>query len=168
MIMMMMMMMIMGSRQILWTCTGRNKTLPPATNLQVMGKIAGVNAASLGGYLHSSKTRARWVEGFHDELNGHVLDLEGMGCVRLNLARDSPYDENKQSYHTGSVASRVFKDRAFRRTPGRRCQVCYWCITEDSWKRHRHMEHKDTKSYRKTPKTNIRNGQVQMEHPWTL
>ena len=50
----------------------------------------------------------------------------GMGCIRLYLARHSPYDENKQPYHTGSVA--------FRRTPGQRCQVCYWCIIEDSWK----------------------------------
>ena len=41
-----------------------------------MGEIAGVNTASLGGYLHSTKTRARWAEGFHDELNGHVFDLE--------------------------------------------------------------------------------------------
>ena len=44
-----------------WTCTGRNKTLPPSTSLPVMGEIAGVNMASLGGYLHSSKKRARWV-----------------------------------------------------------------------------------------------------------
>ena len=36
-----------------------------------MGEIAGVNTASLGGYLHSSKTRARWAKGFHDELNFH-------------------------------------------------------------------------------------------------
>ena len=41
-----------------------------------MGKIAGVNKASQGGYLHSSKKRARKVERFHDELNGHVFDLE--------------------------------------------------------------------------------------------
>ena len=41
-----------------------------------MGSIAGVNTVPLGGYLHSSKTRARWAEGFHDELNGHVFDLE--------------------------------------------------------------------------------------------
>ena len=40
-----------------------------------MGEIAGVNTASLGGYLHSTKTRARWADGFH-ELNGHVFDLE--------------------------------------------------------------------------------------------
>ena len=34
-----------------------------------------------------------------------------MGSVRLYLARDSPYDENKQPYHTGSVAARVNKDQ---------------------------------------------------------
>ena len=53
----------------------------------------------------------------------------------------------------------------------RRCQVCYWCTIEDSRKRqhhHRHLEHKDTNSYRETSGTNTRNGQVQMEHPWTL
>ena len=83
---------------------------------------------------------------------------KGMGSVRLYLARDSPYyDENKQPCHTESVAARVNKDRAFHRIPGRRCQVCCWCIIEDSWKRqhhYRHMEHKDTKSCR-TPGTNI-------------
>ena len=92
----------------------------------------------------------------------------GMGSVRLYFARDSPCDDNTQPYHTGSVAARVNKDRAFRRTPGRRCQVCYWCITKDSRKRqhhHRHLEHKDTRSYRETSGTNTRNGQVQMEHP---
>ena len=41
-----------------------------------MVEIAGVNTASLGGYRHSPKTRAKWAEGFHDELNGHVFDLE--------------------------------------------------------------------------------------------
>ena len=44
-----------------------------------MGEIAGVNTASLGEYLRSSKTRAEWAEGFHDELNGHVFDLEKDG-----------------------------------------------------------------------------------------
>ena len=56
-----------------------------------MGKIAGVNIASLGGDLQSKKTRARWVEGFHDELNGHVIDVERDGlrqvvlCPRLTM-----------------------------------------------------------------------------------
>ena len=67
------------SGQVLWTCTGTNKTLPLSTSLLVMGEIAGVNTASLGGYLHNSKTRARWAEGCHDELNGHVFDLERNG-----------------------------------------------------------------------------------------
>ena len=44
-----------------------------------MGEITGVNTASLGGFLHNTKTRARWAEGFHDELNGHVFDLERDG-----------------------------------------------------------------------------------------
>ena len=72
-----------------------------------MGEIAGVNTASLGVYLHSTKTKARWAEGFHDELNGHEFDLERDGSVKLYLARNSPYDENKQPYHTGTVAARV-------------------------------------------------------------
>ena len=94
-----------------------------------------------------------------------------MGSVRLYLAHDKPYNENKQQYHTGSVAARVNKDRAFLRTPGRRCQACYWCIIEDSKKKQHHqwhIEHKDTKSCRETRGTNTRNGQVQTEHPWTL
>ena len=67
----------------LWTCTGRNKTLPPSMSLSVMGEIAGVNTASLGGYLHSSKTRVRWAERFYDELNGNVFDLERDGLCRV-------------------------------------------------------------------------------------
>ena len=94
-----------------------------------------------------------------------------MGSARLYFAQDSPCDDNTQPYYTGSVAARVNKDRAFRRTPGRRCQMCCWCIIEDSRKRqhqNRHLEHKDTKSRRETSGTNARNGQVQIEHPWTL
>ena len=58
---------------------GRDTTFPPSTSLPVMGEIVGVNTASLGGYLHCSETRARWAEGFHDELNGHVFNLERDG-----------------------------------------------------------------------------------------
>ena len=154
-----------GSGPVLWTYT-----LPPSTSLLVMGEIAGVNTASLGVYLHSTKTRARWAEGFQ-ELDGHVFDLERDWLRQVVLAQDSPCDDNTQPYHTGSVTARVNKDRAFQRTPGRRCQVCYWCIIEDSRKRqhhHRHLEHKDSKSCRETSGTNTRNGQVQMEHLWTL
>ena len=65
--------------------------------------------------------------------------LRRMGSVRLYFARDSPCDEDSKPYHTGLVAARVNKDRAFRRTSGRRCQVCYWCIIKDSWKRQHHL-----------------------------
>ena len=73
-----------GSGPVLWTYTGR-KTLPPCMSLLVMGEIAGVNTASLGGYLHSTKTRGRWAEGFQDELNGHVFDLERDGLRQVVL-----------------------------------------------------------------------------------
>ena len=76
-------MLYVGSGQVLWACTGRNKMLPPPTSLPVMGKIAGVNTTSLGGYLHSKKKRARWAEGFHDELNSHVFDLEKDGLHQV-------------------------------------------------------------------------------------
>ena len=74
---------LLGSGQILWICTGRNKTLPPSTSLPVMGEIAGVNTVSLDGYLHSLKKRARWAEGFHDEHNSHVFDLERDGLRQV-------------------------------------------------------------------------------------
>ena len=140
-------------------------------SLPVMGEIAGVNMASLGGYLHSTKTRARWVKGFKMSSTVTCSTWRGMGSVRLYFAQDSPCNDNTQPYHTGSVTTRVNKDRAFRCAPGRRCQICNWCIIEDSRKRqhhHMHLEHKDTKSCRETSGTNTRNGQVQMEHPWTL
>ena len=66
------------------TYTGR-KTLTLSTSLPVMGEIAGVNTASLGGYLHSTKTRARWAIGFHNEPNGHVFDLERDGLLQVVL-----------------------------------------------------------------------------------
>ena len=71
-----------GSGQVLSTCTGGNKTLTPSTSPPVTGEIAGVNTASLGGCLHNSTTRARGAERFHDELNGHVFDLEREGGLR--------------------------------------------------------------------------------------
>ena len=64
---------------------GKEKTFPPSTSLPVMDEIAGVNTASLGGYLHSLKTRARWVEGFYDELSGHVFDLGRDGLRHVVL-----------------------------------------------------------------------------------
>ena len=49
----------------------------------VICEIAGVNTASLHGYLHISKTRTRWAERFHDELNGHVFDLKRDGLHQV-------------------------------------------------------------------------------------
>ena len=159
-----------GSGQVLWTCMGRNKMLPPSMSLQAMGEIAGVNTSSLGGYLHSSKTRPDGWKGATINSLATCSMWRGMGFVRLYLAHDWPYDENKQPHHTGS-ATWVNKDCAFHSTLGWRCQVCYWCIIKILWKRrhhHRRLEHMDTKSCGETLGINTWNGQVQMEHPWTL
>ena len=53
-----------------------------------------------------------------------------MGSVRLYFARDSPCDENKQPCHTGSVATRVNKDRAYDASPKIRGRDS---ITIDTW-----------------------------------
>ena len=34
--------------------------------------------------------------------------------------------------HVMKTSNHINKARALRRTPGRRCQVCYWCIIKDS------------------------------------
>ena len=57
-----------------------------------------------GGYLHSSKTRARWAQGFYDELIGHVFDLERDGLRQVVPCRHSPYDENKPVEYGNSVS----------------------------------------------------------------
>ena len=75
----------MCSGQVLWTCTGRNKMLLPPMSLPLRGKVAGVNTASLGGYLHSKKKRARWAEGFQDKLNSNVFNLEKDGLCQVVL-----------------------------------------------------------------------------------
>ena len=90
-----------GSGPVLRTYTVW-KTLPPSTSLPVMGEISGVNTASLGGYLRSTKTRARWAEGFH-ELQATCSTWRGMGSARLYFSQDSLCDDNTQPYHTGSV-----------------------------------------------------------------
>ena len=61
------------------------KTLLPSMSLPVMGEIAGVNTASLGRYLHSTNIRARWAKGFHDELIGHMFNLERDGLRQVVL-----------------------------------------------------------------------------------
>ena len=77
--------MIVDSGWVLWTCTGRNKTLLPSTSLPVMGKIAGVNTALLGRYANTKNKRVRWAEGFHSELYGHMFDLERDGLHQVVL-----------------------------------------------------------------------------------
>ena len=67
---------ILGSGQVLWTCTGRNTSSALYKNIPFMIEITGVNTASLDIYLHSSKTWTRSAEGVYNELNGHVFDLE--------------------------------------------------------------------------------------------
>ena len=69
----------------------------------------------------------------------------GMGSARLYFAQDSPCNDNTQPYHTGTVIAWVNKDHTFCRTPGRRCQVCYWCIIEGSRKRQHHYQHLEHK-----------------------
>ena len=86
---------------VLWTYMGR-KTLPPSTSLPVVGEIAGVNTASMGGYLHSTKTRARWAEGFH-ELNGHVFDLERDG---LRKGCTLPKTHHAMTTHNHTIPDR--------------------------------------------------------------
>ena len=157
--------------KVLWTCMGR-KMLLLSTSLPDMDEIAGVNRHHWADIFIVRRQGPDGWEGSRMNSTALSLTWRGMGSIRLYLARDSPCDDNKQPYYTGSVAAQVNKDRAFRHTPGRRCQVCYLCIIEeDSRKRqhhHRHMEHKDFKSCKETLGTSTQNGQVQMEHPWTL
>ena len=82
-----------GSGQALWTCTGRNKTLPPSASLPVTGEIADVNTASLGRYIYGSIKRARWASTMNSAAT--CATWRGMGSVVLYFARDSPCDENK-------------------------------------------------------------------------
>ena len=44
---------------------------------------AGVSTPPLGVYLHRLKTRARWAEGFHNEIIGHVFDPERDGLRQV-------------------------------------------------------------------------------------
>ena len=93
---------ILAEWAVLWICTGRNKTFPHSTSLPVMSEIAGVirhhgadffivpmqgSDGRKGSTMNSTATCSTW---------------RGMGSARFNLALDSPYDENKQPYHTGS------------------------------------------------------------------
>ena len=132
-----------GSRQVLWACTGKNETFPPSTSLPVMGEIAGVNTTSLGGYLHSAygqRPRVRPGEGWAPP-----------GCTlpRTHLSMTT-------NNHT-------IRDRS---PPGSTRTAPSAGHQDGGQHHHWHLEHKDTKSCRETSGTNTRNGQ--MEHPWTL
>ena len=137
----------------------------PSTSLPVKGEIAGVNTASLGGYLHSTKTRARWAE---LELNGHVFDLERDGlrqvvlCPRFTMRCQHTTIPYRISRRPGQQGPHL---PPFTRTSAK-------CATGASSKIRRIdniiIGTWNTKSFRETPGTNTRNGQVQMEHPWTL
>ena len=68
-----------------------------STSLPVMGEIAGVNMTSLGGYLHISKTRARWAKRSMMNSKAMCSTWRGMGSVRPYLAPDSPCDKKTQA-----------------------------------------------------------------------
>ena len=114
----------------------------------VTDEIAGVNTASLGRCLHSLRTKARWVEGFHDDSMATCLIWRSMGSIRLYPASESPWNDNTTWVDT---------DHPFHHTPGLRWSACYWCNIQDLCKRqhyHQHRENKDTKSCWETPGTN--------------
>ena len=94
------------------TYTGR-KALPPSTSLQVMGEITGVNTASLGRYLHNAKTRARWAQGFHDELNGQVFNLE-----RDGLRHVVPLPREGEPVGMLSTTAQQYRDIVENGSPG--------------------------------------------------
>ena len=106
--------------------------LPPITSLPVTGEIAGANTASLGGYLHSSKTRARWVEGFHDELNGHVFNLERDGlrqvvlCLRVTMRKIGNHTmPNRPPYgSTRTAPYAVHQEGGARHATGASSRIC--------------------------------------------
>ena len=91
-----------------------------------MGEITGGNTASLGGFLHSSKRRARWVEGSMMNLTATCSTWRGMGSVRLYLARGSPYDENMNHtipdrsppWSTRTASSAVHQDGGVKHATG--------------------------------------------------
>ena len=89
-----------------------------------MGKIAGVNTASLGGYLHSPKTRARWAESFQDELNSHVFDLERNGlrqvvlCPLVTMRETSSIPDRSPPRSTGTAPSAVHQHGGIKHATG--------------------------------------------------
>ena len=68
-----------------WETRGGRQCLIPFRTGPKDLPTAGVNTASLSECLHSSKTRTRWAERFHDEFNGHMFDLERDGIRQVVL-----------------------------------------------------------------------------------
>ena len=86
-------MFVVGGGQVLWTCTGRNKTFPPSRNLPVKGEIAGVNSTSLGSsaFIVQRQGPDGWNSSMMNSTATH-LTWRGMGSIRLYLAGDLPYE----------------------------------------------------------------------------
>ena len=121
-------------------------------NENVDANTHSVNTSPLGVCLHSSTSRLDGLKGSMTNSMATCLTWRGMGSVRLYLVHDTSHDENKELYHTRLVATRINKDHAFHCTPGWRCQVCYWCIIEDSLKRQHHTGTWNTSTLRTAEK----------------
>ena len=127
--------------RVLWTYMGWNKMLSPSMSLPVKGETAGVNTASQGGWLHSSKTRARWAEGFHNKLKGNVFDLEG--CAPSDCTLPFSHHENKTSNHTKldqlppwltrTTPSVVHQVGGVKYATGASSKICGRDITSGTW-----------------------------------
>ena len=89
----------------------------------------------------------------------------------VQVLRTCPLPPKHSNQTTNKQTNHQCTHHAFHCTSGWRCQEFYWCIIKDLLKRqhhHRYVERKDTKTCRETPGTNTRNGQVHLEHSWTL
>ena len=78
------------SGQVLWICAGKNKTLPPSTSLPIMGQVAGVNTAPLGGVFI---VRRLGPDGRKDSTTNSTATCStwrGMGSVTLYFALEPP------------------------------------------------------------------------------
>ena len=127
------------------------KTLLPSTSLSVMGEIAGVNMALLGGYLHSTKTRVPETQ------RPRVQPGEGWappGCTlpkthHVMITYNHTIPDWLPPGSTRTATSAVHQDGGVKCATGASSRI----HLEDSRKRqqhHRHLEHKDTKTCRGT------------------
>ena len=136
-----------------------------------MGEIAGINTASLGGCLHCTNTKARWVEGFHDELNSRMFHLE-----RDGLRQVVPFPCDTMTWQQMMGPYRISCRpglQGLHLLPYIRMEVLSMVLVhhprfvEEATSPLTHGT-QDTKSCEETPGTNTWNGQVQVEHPWSL